>query len=195
MSPDRTSLPAGMEGDPHQALLVDVVRVAPATEGDLEAIAATCAGTASVAVVRGRVADAAVELALSCTLIVATKDAHLVGGGARPPGLAGTAQRLARRLGAGGALLFWLDESGWSAEQACERGLVDERHEDAAGRAAELLALWQDSGGAARELTGLLARAGRLSPGCARAFERAAFALAFSNETARRGARRFFERS
>lgn len=173
--------------------IVDLDRLAVDDDGALRREARRVAETLAVGVARAAISPRRLEVGLACRLLVVAPSARLAGPGGEVPVIPGTLDRLVSRLGPGGALAFWLGRRAWDAESAREHGLIDEIADDPAGRAAAIVALWEESGPAACLLGELVGRAGRLSPRAAVALERASFAYAFAGERARAGARRFIE--
>ncbi len=165
----------------------------PAAE--LRRTAGRLAGIPWIAVLAGKVPAAHLELALGATVLLADRRAVLLPPGGRPPLLPDTGWRLARRLGAGGALAYWTSPRPWTAARAGRRGLVDVVARDPLDRAATIRAVLGRHPAVAAWLE-ILGRHGS-NPGerAGLALERAFFALAFTREDAREGARRFLDRS
>ena len=148
-----------------------------------------------IAVLVGTIPPAHLELALCATILVAGRDTRFTAAAGRPPLLAGTGWRLSRRLGAGGALAFWTSSRPWSAPRAARRGLVDLLANDPLERAREIRGLLGEEPAVAAWLATLSRDGSALGERAGLALERAFFALAFSREAAREGARAFLDPS
>ncbi len=148
-----------------------------------------------IAVLAGTVPPAHLELALSATMIVAARRARLAAPAGRPPLLAGTGWRLARRLGSGGALAFWSSARPWSATRAARHGLLDLLADDPVTRAGEVRTLLARQPEVAGWLHALSRNGSALGERAGLALERAFFALAFTRDAAREGARAFLDPS
>ncbi len=148
-----------------------------------------------IAVLAGRVPRAHLELALGATVLVVARDARLPAPAGRPPLLADTGWRLTRRLGAGGALAYWTSSRPWTAVRAARRGLVDILAGDALARAAQLRELLSREPAVATWLATLSRGGSALGERAGLALERAFFALAFTRDAAREGARAFLDPS